>query len=86
MTPRASVPNDLEKNQPIPAILNFFEQPHDMPNTKRYRELVEAKRDSNDPSSAIYTSRVGRGSQELDPVLRGVLVMSSGKMLKELGY
>lgn len=67
-----------------PAVLRFDELAHDA--TERYARFTAERRREGGEDSAIYRSRVGAGVTGLDPVLRRLLLHSSGRLLGELGY
>lgn len=68
-----------------PIVLKHNEVEHDMreaptsTTTDKSRRTVSAK-------SAIYSSRVGAGKGELDPVLKAIFYFRAGKLMDELGY
>lgn len=67
-----------------PIVLNYDQADHDVAN--RYWDHTENRRQSGRTSSKIYASRIGKGKEKLDPVLRTLLRVRSGDLLRELGY
>lgn len=67
-----------------PIVLNYDQADHDV--ADHYWDHTEKRRQSGTSSSKIYASRIGKGKQELDPILRSVLQTRSGPLLKDLGY
>jgi Sulfotransferase family len=67
-----------------PQVLRYDQVEHDT--TERYEAFTARRRRDSDEDVAIYRSRVGRGRQRLDPVLRVTLWRSSRGLLSELGY
>ncbi|MBA3852756.1 MAG: sulfotransferase, partial [Chloroflexi bacterium] len=67
-----------------PVVLRFQDAPHDA--TERYTRFTAERRAAGGGDGAVYTSRVGAGRRELDPVLRAVVRKGAGQLLRELGY
>jgi len=67
-----------------PIVLNYDQADHDV--AERYWDHTEKRRRSEKTDSKIYASRIGKGKEKLDPVLRTVLRTRSGSLLQELGY
>jgi hypothetical protein len=67
-----------------PAVINYDQADHDV--ADHYWDYTESRRDTTEESSKIYASRIGKGKQKLNPVLRKTLQVRSGSLLKELGY
>ncbi len=67
-----------------PAVLRFQDAPHDA--TERYTRFTAERRREGGGDGAVYTSRVGAGRRELDPVLRAMVRKGAGPLLRELGY
>lgn len=65
------------------SVLAFEEQDHDV---SRFVEFTASRRAEGGQQKTIYTSRVGAGSKQLDPLLRTLLTARSGALLRELGY
>lgn len=66
-----------------PRVLRFHEVEHDLPEAARTRmeRLMESGGDS-----PLVTSRIGAGSRELDPLLRLLFRIRSGRLRRRLGY
>ena len=66
-----------------PNVLAFHELAHD---ADRFQAFTASRREQSGDTSAIYTSRVGAGTRELDPFLRALTGAQGGRLLRELGY
>lgn len=67
-----------------PAVLHFQDAQHDA--TERYTRFTAMRRQQGGDSGAVYSSRIGAGRRELDPLLRTFVRAGSGPLLRELGY
>lgn len=67
-----------------PAVLDHERQSHDVP--AAYRSFSSERRSDAGEGGAVYKSRIGAGQKELDPVLRVLFKLVSGRMLRQLGY
>jgi hypothetical protein len=65
-------------------VLEYADRTHDV--AGKYTVEAEARRAAAGTGAAIYASRVGTYRRELDPFLRLLVRIFSGRMLKELGY
>lgn len=52
---------------------------------RKYEKYVDQQRKREQSESFVYRSRVGTG-QNLEPILKGLLYLYAGGLLKELGY
>jgi hypothetical protein len=66
-----------------PQVLEYQSVPHDVGDL--YQPLTSERRDS-ESDNAVYRSRVGAHKEELDPLLRVLFNLRSGRLLRELGY
>lgn len=67
-----------------PIVLNYDEADHDV--AEKYWSYTDTRRKRTEESSKIYASRIGKGKQDLDPILRNTLQMRAGPLLQDLGY
>jgi hypothetical protein len=67
-----------------PAVLEYADAPHDV--AGKYTVEADKRRAAAGTDAAIYSSRVGTYRKELDPFLRLLVSVFSGRMLRELGY
>lgn len=67
-----------------PAVLEYNSHRHDVP--AAYQSLASDRRSDAGDGGAVYRSRVGAGQRELDPLLRFLVRLVSGPMLRQLGY
>lgn len=67
-----------------PVVLDYDQAQHDV--ADRYWDHTEKRRQTDKTSSKIYSSRIGKGKEELDPILKTVLRTRSGALLRELEY
>jgi hypothetical protein len=67
-----------------PAVLEHDQHEHDVP--QKYTVEARSRRRAAKTSNAVYRSRVGAYSHELDPVTRLVIWGFGRSTLKELGY
>jgi hypothetical protein len=65
-------------------VLDYADRPHDV--AGKYTVEADRRRAAAGTDAAIYASRVGTYRRELDPFLRILVRVFSGRMLKELGY
>lgn len=65
-------------------VLDYVDKPHDV--AGKYTTEADRRRAAAGTDSAIYRSRVGSYRRELDPFLRLLVAVFSGRMLRELGY
>jgi hypothetical protein len=65
-------------------VLDYATKPHDV--AAKYTTEAERRRAAARTDAAIYRSRVGSHRRELDPFLRILVRIFSGRMLRELGY
>lgn len=71
-------------NEPWSAqVLDYQNAPHDVGDL--YQPLTSERR-ATEPAGAVYKSRVGAHREELDPILRLLIGLRSGRLLRELGY
>jgi hypothetical protein len=63
----------------VPGVLNYEKAPHDVNNL--YQTSTQEFRGASD--GAVYTSRIGK---DIDPFLKTVMRLGSGRLLQELGY
>lgn len=68
------------------AVLHHDEHPHDV--MDRYRSFSSARRqqDKTGNDGAIYKQRVGAGKKKNGPVLKTLIRMRAGNVMRELGY
>jgi hypothetical protein len=66
-----------------PQVLDYRNMPHDVGDL--YAPLT-AERREGEKEDTVYKSRVGAHKQELDPLLRLLFRVRSGRLLRELGY
>ncbi|CAN5818312.1 hypothetical protein BH23ACT12_BH23ACT12_18400 [soil metagenome] len=66
-----------------PQVLDYQAMPHDVGDL--YQPLTAERREAKE-GDAVYMSRVGAHKDELDPLLRLLFKIRSGRLLKELGY
>ncbi len=67
-----------------PAVLEHDTKPHDV--APRYGEFTSSRRSTTREGTAVYRSRVGAHRREVDPLLRTLVRVASGRTLRELGY
>ncbi|MFV2019067.1 sulfotransferase family protein [Micromonospora sp. LOL_023] len=65
-------------------VLDYVDKPHDV--AGKYTTEADRRRVAAGTDSAIYRSRVGSHRRELDPFLRLLVAVFSGRMLRELDY
>ncbi|GGL07874.1 sulfotransferase family protein [Mangrovihabitans endophyticus] len=65
-------------------VLRYADRPHDV--AAKYTVEADRRRAAAGTDAAIYDSRVGTYRRELDPFLRLLVRLFSGRTLKELGY
>jgi hypothetical protein len=65
-------------------VLEYADRPHDV--ADKYTDEADRRRAAGTGDAAIYASRVGSHRRELDPFLRLLFVVFSGRMARELGY
>ncbi len=63
----------------VPDVLHYDQAPHDVNNL--YQTSTQESR--GDSEGTVYTSRIGK---DIDPFLKTVMRMGSGRLLQELGY
>lgn len=66
-----------------PQVLDYQSMPHDVGDL--YQPLTSERRDVK-REDTVYKSRVGAHKDELDPLLRLLFKIRSGRLLRELGY
>jgi hypothetical protein len=74
--------------QVLRPLFAFLDEPWD-PGVLTFEQnspLVASRREQSGDQSLIYTSRVGAGAKELDPLLRRLVDARAGRLLRELGY
>ncbi|MER7166919.1 sulfotransferase [Micromonospora sp. NPDC000207] len=67
-----------------PGALDYGDKPHDV--AGKYTVEADRRRAAAGTDSSIYESRVGTYRRELDPFLRILTRVFSGRTLRELGY
>ena len=67
-----------------PGVLEYADKPHDV--AGKYTTEADRRRAAAGTDAPIYHSRVGTHRRELDPFLRLLVWIFSGRMLRELGY
>jgi hypothetical protein len=67
-----------------PDVLEFDKVEHDVPD--RYHAQLASRQASEGTTDAVYRSRVGAYRRELDPMVRGLIWLTSRATLRELGY
>jgi hypothetical protein len=67
-----------------PAVLDYDKHSHDVP--EKYTAEAAKRRRASRTSSAVYRSRVGAHSRELDPLTRLLIWRFGRSTLRELGY
>lgn len=65
-------------------VLHHGEKPHDV--MERYHDFTTERRSQHGEPHAVYTASIGSHRKEVDPLLRLVFRLRSGRVLKELGY
>lgn len=77
-----------EPEEVLRSMFAFLEEPWDprVLNFDQKSPLAASRRQQSGDQSLIYTSRVGVGAKELDPVLRRLVEARAGRLLRELGY
>lgn len=66
------------------AVLDYRRVEHDR--TDKRDNFMQMRRTNGHDESAIYQSRVGAGASKLDPLLRMVVWLRAGPLMRELGY
>ena len=67
------------------AVLHHDQASHDV--AGRYEQFSgERRRREGTDGTAVYRSRVGAHRREMDPVLRALVAVRAGSMLRVLGY
>lgn len=73
----------------IKPIFQFLQEPWDpviLEKGTYSNAFTTARRQQGQTEDAFYTSRIGQGQRQLDPLLKGLFHQRSGQLYRQLGY